>query len=62
VQRDPKAIYRKALQGEGSNVPGLQAEYEPPVNPDFVFHGDRDDAEIAASRIVEILENRGMLG
>ena len=62
IQRDPKGIYRKALQGEGSNVPGLQASYEPPENPDFVFHGDKDHAEEAAGRIVEILQKRGHVG
>ena len=61
IQRDPKGIYRKALQGEGTNVPGLQASYEPPEAPDFVFHGDQNHAEEAAGRIVEILEKRGML-
>ena len=61
IQRDPKGIYRKALQGEGTNVPGLQASYEPPENPDFVFHGDKDNAEEAAGRIVDILQNEDML-
>ena len=62
IERDPKGIYRKGLEGKGTNVPGLQASYEPPENPDFVFHGDKDNAGEAASRIVEILQKRGMLG
>lgn len=38
MQRDPKGIYRDAAQGGA--VPGLQAAYEPPLDPDLVIHGD----------------------
>jgi len=61
MQRDPKGIYRKALSGEAAHVPGLQAEYEPPLNPDAVVHGDRENPEDASRRIIEVLEARRML-
>jgi adenylylsulfate kinase len=61
IQRDPKGIYRQALSGESQNVPGLQTAYEPPVNPDIVIHGDREKPELAAKRILEMLESRGFI-
>ena len=39
IQRDPKGIYRKAREGQASEVPGVQAPYEPPESPDVVIRG-----------------------
>lgn len=61
MRRDPKGIYRKALSGEATHVPGIQAEYEAPLKPDAVVHGDRENPDDAAWRIVEVLEARGWL-
>src|SRR5262249_17575125 len=36
IQRDPKGIYRRAREGQASDVPGLQTEYEAPEKPDVV--------------------------
>jgi len=33
-ERDPKGIYAAAARGAASNVPGMQAVYEPPLNPE----------------------------
>jgi adenylylsulfate kinase len=59
IRRDPKGIYRKALSGEAKHVPGIQAVYEAPLKPDVVVHGDREDPEDAAHRIVAVLKTRG---
>ena len=61
MARDPKGIYRKAQTGGLQTVPGLQAEYEPPLQPDLVIHGDREDPAVAAMRIIEILRVRGFI-
>jgi adenylylsulfate kinase len=61
IRRDPKGIYRKARQGEASQVPGLQTQYESPENPEIVIHGDRDNPEEAARRVVEVLVRKGWL-
>ncbi len=56
MRRDPKGIYREAR-----NVPGLQAAYEPPLDPDLVIHGDLDDSQAAARRIVGKLTGTGFI-
>jgi adenylylsulfate kinase len=61
ASRDPKGIYRMAREGKASNVPGLQASYEPPEHPDIVVHADREGPQEAARRIFEVLTERGFL-
>lgn len=61
IQRDPKGIYRLALEGKADAVPGLQVEYESPEKPDLIVHGDNESPERAASRIIERLVEKGYL-
>ena len=61
IARDPKGIYRAAREGASTTVPGLQAAYEPPRNPDVVVRGDRDAPEAAAQRIIAKLAERNYL-
>jgi len=61
THRDPKGIYRKGRTGELHEVPGLQVEYEPPLHPDLVIHGEIEDPATSANRIVELLRARKFL-
>lgn len=61
MARDPKGIYRQGHAGQASTVPGLQAEYEPPLSPDVIVEGDREAPDSAASRIIATLNERGWL-
>ena len=51
VERDPKGIYRSAMDGQSETVPGLQTAYEAPTDPDVVVYGDLEIPERAAERI-----------
>ena len=59
--RDPKGLYGKARAGELHSLPGVQAEYEPPLNPEITVHGNGGGAEGAARRILRELSERGYL-
>jgi adenylylsulfate kinase len=59
--RDPKGIYRKALEGAATTVPGMQVPYEPPENPEVVVRGDREEPNVAARRVVDTLVEKGCL-
>lgn len=37
IKRDPKGIYARAAAGMATTVPGIQAEYEPPLRPEVVI-------------------------
>jgi bifunctional enzyme CysN/CysC len=55
MRRDTKGIFKSAQEGEASNVPGLQAAYEPPQQPDLIVAGNREKPEAAARRVIEKL-------
>lgn len=59
MARDPKGLYRAALQGAAKTVPGLQQPYEPPEEPDVLVHGDREEPDAAAGRVVAKLLEKG---
>ena len=59
--RDPKGIYRRGADGTAQYVPGVSAPYEPPLTPEVVVDGERDDPAVAAGRIVSALEKKGYL-
>jgi len=59
--RDPKGIYRRGAEGMAQYVPGVSAPYEPPLMPELVVDGERDDPAVAARHIVSALEKKGFL-
>lgn len=61
MARDPKGIYRRGREGEAQAVPGLQAAYEAPENPEIVLRGDREAPDDAARRIVTKLAQMGCI-
>ena len=50
--RDTKGLYK----GDGKNVPGVGALYEPPLKPEVVVHGDRGTPADGAAAILSFLE------
>jgi len=58
MQRDRKGTYQKGLRGESTTVPGLQAPYESPVNPDVRIDTVKVSAEEAAKQICETIRER----
>lgn len=61
VARDPKGIYRRAREGAAATVPGFQAMYEPPENPEIVVRGDEEAPKVAARRVAAVLVEKGYL-
>ncbi len=48
-KRDPKGIYGRAAAGETSTLPGVQAPYEEPPNPEIILNGTEDPDSNAGS-------------
>lgn len=59
--RDPKGLYRAAREGKSATLPGLQADYEAPEQPELVVRGDAGTPEEGARAILGLLESRGWL-
>jgi bifunctional enzyme CysN/CysC len=57
-RRDPKGLYAKARRGELRNFTGLDSPYEPPEAPELRIDALAEPAELAAERVVAMLEAR----
>jgi adenylylsulfate kinase len=55
TKRDPKGIYARATLGKTTTVPGLQAAYEPPLQPDLTLDGQAQ-AETGAVLVLDKLK------
>jgi adenylyl-sulfate kinase len=60
LQRDP--IYKKALAGEGKNVPGVDDPYEPPTHAEVTVHSNEEPVEAAGTRIFQALVDLKYVG
>jgi len=58
VKRDPKGLYRQALNGQIKNVVGVDIDFPPPVNPDILIrnNGDIDKLYKEADRVIDHIE------
>ena len=57
--RDPKGLYKKARAGEIKGFTGIDAPYEPPVNPEIVLETDRYNIIECAQFVVDyLLQNK----
>jgi len=61
IKRDPKGLYKKALNGEIKNFTGLDSPYEAPENPEIHIKTKNLSPEKAADIIVDYLKNKGYI-
>ena len=54
-RRDAAGIYKKALAGELTNVPGVDVPYEPPAHAEVTIHTDQVPVEEGARRIYQAM-------
>lgn len=60
-ERDVKGLYKKALAGEIQNFTGVSDPYEEPLSPDVIVETDTETVETSAQKILNALEQRGLL-
>jgi len=61
-KRDVKGLYHKARKGELLHFTGVDAPYEPPLNPEVVCNTDREMVEESAMKIYECLRRIRIMG
>jgi adenylylsulfate kinase len=54
AQRDPKGLYRKAMDGEIDTLIGYNSEYRPPEGPDLILDTETHSADELAARITAL--------
>jgi bifunctional enzyme CysN/CysC len=60
-RRDPKGLYKKARRGELQNFTGLDSPYEPPSKPELTLDALNESASDLADRIIDFMQQRGLL-
>ena len=61
-QRDTDGHYQLADRGELAEFPGVSAVYERPVDPQLVLATDQLGVDACVDRIVQLLNERGLIG
>lgn len=54
-QRDPKGLYKKARAGEIRHFTGIDAAYQPPLNPDIVIDTSQRDLAQSSQYVIDQL-------
>ncbi len=60
-KRDPKGLYKKAMNGEIKNFTGLDSPYEEPLSPDIHIQTTQSDIEESANIVVSYLKEKGFI-
>lgn len=60
-ERDPKGLYRKAIEGKIADFTGISAPYEEPLKPELVLDTDVFAVHDSAQKILALLKSRRLL-
>jgi bifunctional enzyme CysN/CysC len=60
-QRDPWGLYKKARRGELMNFTGIDSPYEAPEAPELRLPGAATWPDALADRVIELMQERGLL-
>lgn len=60
-RRDVKGLYKKARSGEIAMFTGVSDPYESPLNPEIELKTDTETIEESAQKVIDYLENNGLL-
>jgi adenylylsulfate kinase len=61
MRRDPKGLYKKALEGEIKDLTGLQDPYEEPLHPEVIVDSEIQDPDSSSEKILNILRELSYL-
>lgn len=61
VERDPKGLYKKAMQGEIPDFTGIDSPYEAPENPEVHLRTDQQSVPACVNVLLEYLHEQGSL-
>ncbi len=62
LERDPDGVYKRALAGELTQVPGVDVPYEPPSHPEVIIHSEQEPVDLAATRVFQALVDLKYVG
>ncbi len=62
AKRDPKGLYKKAIQGEIINMTGISDPYEEPEHPDLTIETDKLGLQQSVDEVIRFLLKQGLIG
>ncbi len=60
-ERDPKGLYKQALNGEIDNFTGIDDPYEEPKNPEIKVNTNEEELEQSVSKIIDWLKKNNKI-
>ncbi|MEA3417286.1 MAG: adenylyl-sulfate kinase [Thermodesulfobacteriota bacterium] len=60
-KRDPKGLYKKASEGEITNMTGISAPYEEPEHPAFVIETDKRGLQQCVNKVIRFLLKQDLI-
>jgi len=61
IQRDPKGLYKRAMEGSIQNLSGISDPYEEPVSPEIVVETAQETIAQSTGRILAGLKQMGFI-
>ena len=61
IQRDPRGLYKKAIDGKIPQFTGINAPYEEPLNPDVILDSEHKSIEENLKALLEMLKRKGII-
>ncbi|MHA1271682.1 MAG: adenylyl-sulfate kinase [Candidatus Helarchaeota archaeon] len=61
IKRDPKGLYKKALNNEIENFTGISDPYEEPDSPDLILDTNKETVEESAQKVLDKLIELGYI-
>ncbi len=61
IQRDPRGLYKKAIDGEIPQFTGINSPYEEPLNPDVILDSEHKSIEENLRALLEMLKRKGII-
>ncbi|MFQ5561248.1 MAG: adenylyl-sulfate kinase, partial [Nitrospinota bacterium] len=62
INRDPKGLYKKAIDGQIPDFTGISAPYEEPLSPEVVLNTENTSVEECVDAVLQKLREKGILG
>ncbi len=61
IKRDPKGLYKKAKNGEISNMTGLQSPYEEPLHPEIILDTEKNTPQQCLDVMIKKVNHLGYM-
>jgi bifunctional enzyme CysN/CysC len=61
IQRDPRGLYKKAIDGEVPQFTGINSPYEEPLNPDVILDSEHKSIEENLRALLDMLKSKGII-